>query len=76
MSKAIFCILCSVFCVLLLIGCQQLPMTIKGDLYIVPAGVEVPTIEGETVTIIITKEKMLLMSESFFKYYWDREWSE
>ena len=63
------------FCILM-IGCQKPPMTIKGDLYIVPAGVEVTTVEGEdeTVTIITTKEKMLLMSKSFFNYYWDREW--
>ena len=74
--KTKFCILTSVFCVLLLFGCRQPPMTIKGDLYFVPAGVEVTTVEGkdEIVTIITTKKKMLLMSRSYFEYYWDGEW--
>ena len=72
--KIIFCILCSVFCVLLLIGCRQPPMTIEGELYIVPAGVEVTTVEGkdEIVTIITTKEKMLLMNKGLFDYYWGK----
>jgi len=68
--KIIIYVLCSVFCVLL-IGCQPPPMTIKGDLYIVPADVNVTTIKGETVTVITTKEKMVLMSRSYYDYFWD-----
>jgi hypothetical protein len=58
-------------------GCQRPQINIlEGHLYFVPADVNVPTIEGDVMTVIRTKHDMVLMSEFYLTEMFEVELPE